>query len=385
MICRLTETSLLVGLFVLPFSKSGAEIATTLAIVLWTASGLLSCRRPHGGIDVWPYTLFLLAGAVSMAFTDPSLGLEKGFRGLLKWVQYLLLFFACRDLLREEGFRRRMVTTFLVSAAFLTLNGVWQMVSGVDLVKGYSIDIPGRFQRMRSSLGSPNGLAAFYLFALPLAFHRWIERKKWDALSAGLAALMLGFAYGFLATLSRAAFLGFVVSTFVFIVTRVKLRYVLIAGAIGAAALFSSEMMRENFVGSLSPRDITIGERVRFWDATARMVGQKPLLGHGLNTFYRVFPRYLPAEETYRGYAHNSYFQIAAENGLLGILFFLLPLAALFRKSGPDPTGLKPALGVAIGAFLIHAFFDNHFFALQTAVLFWIFWGMHVSFDAKKP
>ena len=68
----------------------------------------------------------------------------------------------------EAGFRARME----------------EFVGGLDLVKRYAVDIPGRFIRMRSSFGSPNDLAAFLIAAVPVAFAAWTAEKRWNARSA---------------------------------------------------------------------------------------------------------------------------------------------------------------------------------------------------------
>ena len=103
--------------------------------------------------------------------------------------------------------------------------------------------------------------------------------------------------------------------------------------------------------------------------------------------FVRRFGDFAPPEETYRGYAHNSYLQIWAETGIFGAVFFMIPLAVILWRKAPrrgtgPPLSAGSALWTGLLAFLIQAFFDTNFHALQTSLLFWIFWGAFQRSDA---
>jgi putative inorganic carbon (HCO3(-)) transporter len=109
------------------------------------------------------------------------------------------------------------------------------------------------------------------------------------------------------------------------------------------------------------------------------MVKDRPFLGKGLGTFMDYSGRYSYGK--YGGYyAHNSYLQIAAESGVFSLFLFLLFLGAIFYK------GVKSFLSrdnfillgliCGVSGFLVHAFFDCHFYSLPLAVLFWFLLGL---------
>lgn len=150
-------------------------------------------------------------------------------------------------------------------------------------------------------------------------------------------------------------------------------------------------MLRQNYLGNLSLSDITIGERLRFWSATWKMILAHPFLGHGVNTYFQKFPLYLPSAETYRGYAHNCYLQMWSEIGFFGLAAFLLHLAGVLGNSevfkrAPHAVDYerKAALGIGLFAFLIQSFFDTNFYAKQTFFLFWVFWGAFAAFPRSN-
>ena len=115
------------------------------------------------------------------------------------------------------------------------------------------------------------------------------------------------------------------------------------------------------------------------------MIQDSPWLGHGINTFMQIFEAY----RTDRGnpaYAHNSYLQLAAETGLLGLVSFLWIFVNLFRSflarlanhEMKNDNLVLLAMGLVSGifAFLAHSFVDNHFYSLQLSVYLWFMVGL---------
>lgn len=111
-------------------------------------------------------------------------------------------------------------------------------------------------------------------------------------------------------------------------------------------------------------------------EAHWRMVLERPLTGHGLNSFHEL-NALAATPENWRalgpvGAAHNIYLQMLEETGLVGSALFALLLAppllrALQRASSPRPGAIWA--GAAFSAFalaLMHGAFD---FGLQTPAI----------------
>jgi O-antigen ligase len=383
------ELFTLLAVLLLPFSKSAAEVGITVALVLWALRKFpWNERFPDIAPCNLSYLIFLFFVVLSL-YRIPEAHLWDGFRGFVKWLQYLALFFMSVELFQSRARVNRCLAAFVVSMTALCLNGFYQLWTGRDLVKGFVVDYPGRFTRMQSSLNSPNDLAAFLLFFLPIAFFLWIEKKKWSLQSALLCAAFVLSGLAWVLTLSRAAFVGLWLAVALYgLFTGNK---AVLAGSTAGPALFLfSGALRYNFFESLNLRDITVGERLRFWEITWGLVRENPLFGSGVNTFYTRFSAAAPQGEAYRGYAHNCFLQMWSEVGLLGLLAFLAPL--LFFLAGTaaraakkkEAFGLSHALWIALTAFTVQSFFDTNFYALQTSVLFWIFWGMFIAAQAPS-
>ena len=138
-------------------------------------------------------------------------------------------------------------------------------------------------------------------------------------------------------------------------------------------------------------------KRFLAWGRAIDMFKQKPILGHGPDNFGHIYtntftlPEYqeLLAEAAAKGIdpstvdnpttfdkAHNEYFQALVDVGILGLaailVFYGLLLYAVFRRHLNNPVVL--ALGVALGCFLVQAFFN--FSTPFAHPVTWTCWGM---------
>lgn len=83
--------------------------------------------------------------------------------------------------------------------------------------------------------------------------------------------------------------------------------------------------------------------RLNFWDASVKMIMEKPLVGHGLYKWSGYYPKYYgdyfddkSLLLVHNIHSHNDFLEMFAESGLLApviyLLIFISVLAALFKK-----------------------------------------------------
>ena len=373
----LTKAFFLLALFFLPISKAMVEIGAMGTIIGWL---ILKTRNKEDFFIekkvLFPYS-FLLAWMILSFVNMDSENLYKGVRGFLKWIEYLGFLVIVAEILNNKKVQQKCLWIFFASMLLVTINGFYQLWHGTDFLRHVSLD-PGRITRMKSSLGAANNLASFYLLALPLAFYHFkINLDQKNKLFYFYLALFISFFAAFILTFSRAAFLGLVLSTTFYLA--LKNRRLLIIFFAGLLILLGvSATLRSNFVTSINFNDITIQERLHQWQASWELFKTHPFLGHGVNMFYQKLPPLKLESGLYRGYAHNSYLQMLVEAGSVGLFVFILPLLAGLGKFCRDKKStLNDALWVGLSAFLIQAFFDNNFYAMQPAFLFWLFLGFY--------
>jgi putative inorganic carbon (HCO3(-)) transporter len=161
---------------------------------------------------------------------------------------------------------------------------------------------------------------------------------------------------------------------------------------LGATALlgglFLQRVGRLGEVASIS--EIGKVDRWMMWQAAAGMIRDRPVLGHGLNTFMANYLTYWVGGERQPRYAHNCYLQVAAETGLIGLVAFVGLLACLFQRLVAGIRQASPAerpilLGFLAGllAFAVQAGVDTNFYSLRQAALFWVLAGLSLGLSQR--
>ena len=199
-------------------------------------------------------------------------------------------------------------------------------------------------------------------------------------------------------TRSEGAWVGFVFAMMFFIMLKNK-RVFLVFVAILLTTLFiavpflvnmhafnkeSIFAAKKHLVSFMLEKDII---RTNLWREALLIVRDFPVFGCGINTYSVVAPRYKSDAFVAGIYPHNSYLQMAAEIGIVGLASFIFVLAALFITALRNMRKIKDVfysnilLGLLAGlfGFLVHSFFDVHFYALQLSILMWFIMGLIIA------
>lgn len=377
-----------------PLSIGGAEAAGMLVAGAW-ALRVLALREPVRGRAplTWALLLFLFVGLVS---TLGALSLAHSAKELLRWAELLVIFLASGNLLR--GRRIYVAIAFVLAGAALEgLLGLYQFFRQAG-PEGFVL--LGRFMRAYGTFEQPNPYAGYLglvfpmalalLLSAPAAWREVIAARGWRiAAWAGVAAsgaLALG---GIVASWSRGAWVGLAAGTATVILLRGKrwAATLLIAAGLALSLLGAGTVadvipaaVVERFadVGAyFRPFDVravevtdanwAIVERMAHWQAGWAMFSDRPWLGVGFGNYEAVYPAY--AIGIWRdplGHAHNSYINVAAEAGLVGLAAYLAVIAAALVQTGRSArraSGLARA--VCIGALglmahlCVHNLVDN--------------------------
>lgn len=97
---------------------------------------------------------------------------------------------------------------------------------------------------------------------------------------------------------------------------------------------------REHLIATYKLKDVSTAERFYRWIAGVRMIKHDPLVGFGPNTFYNNYKPYaIPAFKTWvsdnreHSTVHNYFLLITIEQGIPGLIFFLVLLGAMIYYS----------------------------------------------------
>lgn len=400
-------------IFCLPFAKAGVEIFVWSALFIWIVKRVLGYRTESFG-GMFPETalnralgVFIAVNALS-GILSANLGLSlRGFFG--KELKFLAIFFMLVEVVNSRE-RLRIVLMAIIASVVLIVVDAWaQYFGGTDFIRGYD------WARLRVSFSTANDFSGWLIVVIPLllglpAIGKPRIGKALKVLSLVLAVVLF---VCLLATYSRGAWLGFATGIFftawfVFKNLTLKIKTVCLSMGIGLVAIFLilpqpikakiggigrinfkfSETVNARIKSTLKTEEGSTPIRLNLWKEALQITRDHPLTGCGLNTYSMVARGYKSFD--WGGvYPHNSYLQMAAETGLLGLFAFLWVLFTFFKtgmrhlNQKRDPLVLGLLSGIA--AFLVQAFFDTNLYALQLVVLFWYMVGLTIAVIKLGP
>ncbi|MEL6308651.1 MAG: O-antigen ligase family protein [Chloroflexota bacterium] len=332
------------------------QIAFVVFVFVWWIHRII---RKQQAFHVTQSPLLIAVGAFTVAIgmtAFVAFSLQFWMTEWLKWVVVL----ATMILIMDLGRHRRWETIVGV----LVASGITNALVGLYIFFGGSgadhLLINGQYFRAFGTFGQPNPFGGFLGLLVPIAvvmawgylmqgWQIWQATKKlaWGKLPfllyyAGGAVVMLG---GIVASWSRGAWLGFVVSMAVvaFCLPRKLWQSLLLSGSaltivtglwfgglipdsIQQRVLSSTEELFS--FSDVRGVDITtsnyaIVERLAHWQAAMNMTQEHPWLGVGFGNYEVAYAQFQLINWDFPlGHAHNYYLNILAEAGIIGFLFY---------------------------------------------------------------
>jgi O-antigen ligase len=367
-------------------SKPFHVLLPLLSFGLYAYALILSRERPDERVGGVKATLLIF---VVVGIASSILALEPG-QSITKLVILLSAAALLLATLRICNDRARLLV--VVGGALVTLilcagQGVLEYLSGQHGQFGV-IQNGVVVARIQGSFGHPNQYAGFLATLIPLAVTVLFTRRapallRWlgaIGVTLGLPALVWSY--------SRGALAAMVVGPVVWIIL-VRPRFALFTVLLLAVLvyLFAPSVVRQRFQ-STSGGEVAI--RSDIWAAAVDIYSQNPILGVGVNNFsvaYAKLPA-VPADASQRRllqgeelltppHAQNLYLNILAEEGLLGLVAFILFAGASVRRAfvgsrSSDPLIRAVCLGIGSGmmALAVHSLLDVGFYGEVAFPLF---------------
>ena len=351
------------------------------------------------GLNV-PIALIIAISLVSVAKSEYLLLSVEGFVG--KVLQNVFLYFNMIECMNSKKRLKTFMNVFLMSFMLICINGLYQSIVGQGFIYGHVFD-----GRISSSLRHANDFAAYLIVVVPILFclvfltgiRKQGDTTKIDEFTClaqykGKLICLIPFLLGFIClglTLSRGAWLGFICSLVFMGLFGLRSRKVIISNGLLIVfflAIFYPGMpyMKIPFKGASSAKTTSVvkeapseaelhkkefmrqmygdrfhiinlqtflvqNNRLGYWQRSFRIIKDYPIFGCGLNTYAQIGGRYTVG---WGGYPHNSYLQITAETGLVGVTIFLWMLFVFFR----DSLKALSVMAVPVNKMLFFRFFD---------------------------
>ncbi len=381
----------------------------------WDIIRTLTLPVPHA-LNL-PILCFVAAAFVSLVFSQNHVLSMMGFFG--KLMRGLLLYISFVEAFTVPSHINAFLGTWIFSGLIVGLSGLTQYWFGYDFIR----HLPLVDGRVSSTLRQANDFGAYILCVCPLLMSLLMH---WDSVSLPMTGylkkwkiptivigILLFLSYVVLViclglTFSRAAWVGFFVAIICLGFFKKEALPFIFLIIIGFIWIFTPVMVSTRDMtlitdnvkhvplpppGQKAPESKTVVQYVNnhlgsgrwgFWKEAVHIIHDYPWWGSGINTYSQMGARY---KINWGGYPHNSYLQLTAELGVLGLGTFLWMIAAfyffLLKKIKEVPRGyLRAALiGVlaSFSAYLIQSFFDTTFYSVQLSVLMWLMMGVMVA------
>ncbi len=317
--------------------------------LLWSAYGI---KIPANGLAVseWAMLLFLLLGGVA-GYLQGSLYPEF----LISGISLLVLYGVVRRMRFREAW---------LSVAFVLL-GIVQSGYGIGQYLHW-LPNPNEAFVICGSFDNPAGYAASLVMLFPFALQLVGRKSVWMKALGGLSAIAIVAAV--VMSQSRAGMVALsVVALFwlygiypVDILKRLSRGVRMAAGGVVVLALVA---------GLYFLKKDSANGRLLIWQSSARMIVDKPLLGHGVGGFQREYMLYQAGffkDHPDSSFAmlsdivkhpFNEYLLLFVEHGLLGILFLGLIVYLLIKNWRLHPSEENRYAGLClIGLALFSCF-----------------------------
>jgi O-antigen ligase len=364
-----------------------AALAVAMAVPKLVKDGLGAL--PRYGIEL-PAVFLLAAGAISIPM---SLNPVDSMLTWTRYAVYVLLVYIIGMVSREEQ-NRRILMWLIGLSAFLTSITSYLQLAYSDLI-GH---VPGMrglpasvATRVTGTYGNSNFYSEFLVLALGVAIGLLMTEKGfWKALALLLIAdigvtIVLTYTRGSWLGAAFGVALGLLIS---------RPRWLLGFFGAGAAAFWAipGAFERLQSIVNVDPQDSS-GFRLRLWQIAGRIIADHPITGVGMGQFLPGFRQVVFSRpELNVGYvefgAHNSYFTLAAETGVIGGLALLWLAVATVRQGlflGTRDTKdqrfllLNAGYVAGLAAFALNSMTSNSFQHPRAAVFFFVVAGLQAG------
>ena len=364
LICRCLA---IIAAIVAPISTAVTSVACIAMLLMWLVSGQVwlglkaSVQQPAGKMLL----LFFVWLIISSLYADTAWADRIG--ALSSWKK-LLYTFVLLGLFYQARWKIRFIYSYLIAMSIAAVIAVPLWLLNVEVR-------PGREAAIFMTNHSSQSLA-FVVAALCCIF--LFKESPSPPKKVLLIGLIILFTFNiFFVSASRSGYLALPVAA-VFLVINLygykKLSHILVITlvALMLVALTSSTLqqriklgLEENKNAQFSENITSIGVRDIFRQNALELIKQKPLLGYGTSSFEAVYSAYVATKyQDWRGESssdpHNQYLFVWLENGLVGLLLFLVYIFTAIRQGAAQRSYGAIAASVFV-VFASTSLFNSHF------------------------
>lgn len=379
----IARSLLLANLVSILVSTSLTSVTEILVYLWFLGAPEVRCRLWRVGRDNPMVKMALVWLAVVIVAAMYSIGSRADVIDVLgAWRKIFLLPLAAA-VFDDEVWKRRCALTMVIATAIAMVVAYWSWGAGVVIkVKEGG---PGVVLHNHATQGMFFSVAAFTAAVLAIRVPPRSALGRWGLWACSLLLA----AHVVLITPGRSGYLSLLVVAAVFSVAMTKgsLRLALGIGVPVAVAVLImlsptarqriEQGVHEMETYETSPQLTAMGVRVVMWKNTIRAIAKRPWLGAGTGGFSAAYAEQVKGVSGWQGEVvkdcHDQYMRIVAEQGVVGLLFFLAFVYSFWRQPVSGAARLI-GLGVLV-SWLATSLFSAHFSTADEGRFLYLFCG----------
>ena len=328
LICIITFTSVFIPS--IPHYRGDsffAILALLVGLILaFELTKLNSIRKTKSPLEI-PLLVFFLIATLSLTY---SVNIDNSLVEYFKLLSLTIIFFSVSFIRKEEDFLKIFLWIVLFASTLASIYGIYEYFFGSTRIVPY--------QRPLSFFPNPNHFACYLSIGMLIATSLLVfsEQKKLQKFSI---ILMLSFnIFAFFLANSRGGFLSLILGVTVLTYCRSRrvFRFFVLSLIIGVIVLIIvPNAIRMPFIYKKNISDFEYS-RIIMWKDTLHYITDNLWLGTGMGTFREYYPLY---KTLYKGnlellsiqYAHNEFFHLTAEMGIIAFIALIWMLISFFR------------------------------------------------------
>lgn len=369
----------------LPFLPT-MTLAALMCLVLFSCLVKFFCGKrvlKLSLIDL-PVFIFAILTLFGGIFTRSSSSANK----MLLMVCFIAAYFVVKNLIRSRALLKKCLSAIAFSGAIVSIYGILENFIGTPSVIWQDMSDFGEIKgRVVSTFANPNVLGEYLILVIPITVALAITAKSVKerfAFACGAAFDV----FCLVLTWSRGAWLGFAVSTVVFLLLadkRCMTAGILLLPPV-AVAISLSDSVTNRIASIFTHSDTSSSYRIGIWKGVWKMLSDVSPYGIGIGegAFATMYPSYALRGIETAPHSHSLYLQILTELGISGAVMFIIFVFILVQMNlshitSPDSQNSKiTEVGIFCGlvAFLVQGVTDYVWYNYRIFLMFWIVVGL---------
>lgn len=319
-----------------------------------------------------PVVFFLVVTLISSLFSiDRLTSLTEWVRLLSIFSLYLLGYL----FIKTEKDLNKLIKIIILSALIPSALAIFQYFSQT----GMSLPFEGIYNRIFGTFAHPNLFAYYLIIPVSILIYTYFVSDKKKIESLFLVFLSAVFFVVLILTFTRGAWLALII--FIFIIGIVKYRkFLFIAFIILILSYLLITPIKSRVDDLISNPTSSITWRLGLWSDSLNYVKERLFFGQGTGTAKEYIldkrgPQFGSSDP------HNDYLKISLENGVLGLILYMLLITTLIynlikRYLSASQLNIKVFMLFLIAlsiSFYIMSFVDN---VLRNTAMQWVFWSL---------